>query len=75
MSLGRKKVPIWTSDENTLFKMELEKYGKETPDRWHNIARMKMGGNKSAEKVKRQYYIEDNADKFSGKDAPFIAYR
>ncbi|KAL8098042.1 hypothetical protein AgCh_030976 [Apium graveolens] len=51
--------PTWTPRQNKLFEKALAKYDKETPDRWHNIA--KAVGGKSAEEVKRHYekLIED----------------
>ncbi|KAK1359897.1 DnaJ subfamily C member 2 [Heracleum sosnowskyi] len=49
----------WTPKQNKLFEKALAKYDKDTPDRWHNIA--KAVGGKSAEEVKRHYekLIED----------------
>ncbi|KAH6823534.1 RAD-like 6 [Perilla frutescens var. hirtella] len=43
----------WTPKQNKQFEDALAKYDKETPDRWHNIARAVTG--KSAEEVRRHY--------------------
>ncbi|OMO56918.1 hypothetical protein CCACVL1_26162 [Corchorus capsularis] len=45
----------WTPKQNKLFEKALAKYDRDTPDRWHNIA--KAVGGKSAEEVKLQYEI------------------
>ncbi|XP_056177395.1 protein RADIALIS-like 5 [Syzygium oleosum] len=46
----------WTPMQNKMFERALALYDKDTPDRWHNVARA-VGGNKSAEEVKRHYDI------------------
>uniref|UniRef100_A0A0D9WK57 Uncharacterized protein n=1 Tax=Leersia perrieri TaxID=77586 RepID=A0A0D9WK57_9ORYZ len=46
----------WTQKQNKLFEQALAVYDKETPDRWHNIARA-VGGGKSAEEMKRYYEL------------------
>lgn len=43
----------WTQKQNKLFERAIALYDKDTPDRWHNVARA-VGG-KSAEEVKRHY--------------------
>ncbi|KAJ4826043.1 Protein RADIALIS-like 6 [Turnera subulata] len=43
----------WTAKQNKLFEKALAIYDKDTPDRWHNVA--KAVGNKTAEEVKRHY--------------------
>lgn len=43
----------WTLRQNKLFEEALAKYDRDTPNRWHNIA--KAVGGKSAEEVKRHY--------------------
>ncbi|XP_059283059.1 protein RADIALIS-like 2 [Lycium barbarum] len=43
----------WTVKQNKRFEEALALYDKDTPDRWHNIARS-VGG-KSAEEVRRHY--------------------
>ncbi|KAL5203105.1 hypothetical protein ABZP36_014057 [Zizania latifolia] len=65
----------WTPKQNKLFEQALAVYDKETPDRWHNIARA-VGGGKSAEEAKRYYelLVEDVKHIESGK-VPFPAYR
>ncbi|KAL2346125.1 hypothetical protein Fmac_000125 [Flemingia macrophylla] len=46
---------FWTPKQNKVFEKALAKYDKDTPDRWHNVA--KAVGGKSAEEVKRHYEI------------------
>ncbi|URE41725.1 SANT [Musa troglodytarum] len=48
--------PSWTTKQNKLFENALAVYDKDTPDRWHNVARA-VGGGKSAEEVKRHYEL------------------
>ncbi|VFR03636.1 unnamed protein product [Cuscuta campestris] len=45
----------WTARQNKKFEEALAVYDRDTPDRWHNIARI-VGG-KSAEEVKGHYEI------------------
>ncbi|URD90336.1 SANT [Musa troglodytarum] len=45
----------WTPKQNKVFEKALAEYDKETPDRWHKVARA-VGG-KSAEEVKRHYQL------------------
>ncbi|KAM0970439.1 hypothetical protein FF1_018516 [Malus domestica] len=45
----------WTAKQNKSFEIALATYDRETPDRWHNIARV-VGGT-TEEEVKRQYEI------------------
>lgn len=45
----------WTQRQNKQFEEALATYDRETPDRWHNIARAVSG--KSTEEVKRHYEI------------------
>ncbi|KAM0010533.1 putative transcription factor MYB/SANT family [Helianthus debilis subsp. tardiflorus] len=45
----------WTPRQNKEFEDALAYYNKDSPDRWHNIARA-VGG-KSVEEVKRHYDI------------------
>ncbi|KAG8389933.1 hypothetical protein BUALT_Bualt01G0032700 [Buddleja alternifolia] len=43
----------WTPKQNKQFEEALAKYDKDTPDRWHKIARAVSG--KSEEEVRRHY--------------------
>jgi len=45
----------WTPKQNKVFEKALAKYDKDTPERWHNVARA-VGG-KTVEDVKRHYEI------------------
>ncbi|GMJ05616.1 RADIALIS-LIKE SANT/MYB 3, RAD-like 6 [Hibiscus trionum] len=45
----------WTPRQNKLFEIALAVYDKDTPDRWHNVA--KAVGGKTAEEVKTHYDI------------------
>ncbi|GFP98427.1 protein radialis-like 6 [Phtheirospermum japonicum] len=49
----------WTARENKLFEDALAVYDRDTPDRWHNLAR--AVGTKTVEEVKLHYLtlIED----------------
>ncbi|XP_042514825.1 protein RADIALIS-like 3 [Macadamia integrifolia] len=44
----------WTPRQNKLFEEALARHDRDTPDRWHNIAR-EVGGGKTAEEVRRHY--------------------
>ncbi|KAB2603131.1 protein RADIALIS-like 3 [Pyrus ussuriensis x Pyrus communis] len=46
----------WTPKQNKLFEKALALYDKETPERWQNVAKA-VGGNKTAEEVKKHYDI------------------
>ncbi|KAK3017158.1 hypothetical protein RJ639_007833 [Escallonia herrerae] len=72
-SSSRSSSSSWTPKQNKLFEKALALYDKDTPDRWHNIARA-VGG-KSAEEVKRHYelLIEDLRHIESG-NVPFPNY-
>ncbi|KAF3339989.1 protein RADIALIS-like 1-like protein [Carex littledalei] len=72
---ARKGVSQWTPRQNKLFEEALVVYSKETPDRWHNIARA-VGGGKTADEVKRYYdlLLEDIKQIESGQ-VPFPVYR
>ncbi|MBA0601706.1 hypothetical protein Gorai_004877, partial [Gossypium raimondii] len=48
--------PTWTPKQNKLFEKALAQFDKDTPDRWQNVAKA-VGGNKTAEEVKRHYEI------------------
>uniref|UniRef100_A0A803NE43 Uncharacterized protein n=1 Tax=Chenopodium quinoa TaxID=63459 RepID=A0A803NE43_CHEQI len=43
----------WTPQQNKAFESALNKYDKDTPDRWNNIA--KEVGGKSVDDVKKRY--------------------
>ncbi|XP_074573311.1 protein RADIALIS-like 2 [Curcuma longa] len=45
----------WTTKQNKKFEKALAVYDKDTPDRWHNIARA-VGG-KTVDEVKRHYEL------------------
>lgn len=64
----------WTPKQNKLFEKALAKYDKDTPDRWHNIA--KAVGGKSAEEVKRHYEkLIDDVKIIESGNVPFPKYR
>lgn len=73
MSRGGSSSP-WTAKENKAFERALAIYDKDTPDRWHNVA--KAVGGKTAEEVKRHYEIlvEDVKHIESGQ-VPYPKYR
>lgn len=75
LSSARKPFTSWTPRQNKLFEDALAVYDKDTPDRWHNVARA-VGGNKSAEEVKRYYelLVEDIKHIEAGK-VPFPVYK
>ena len=63
----------WTKKQNKLFEQALAVYDKDTPDRWHNIARA-VGG-KSAEEVRRYYeLLEEDVKHIESAKVPFPAY-
>ncbi|XVF17912.1 hypothetical protein REPUB_Repub10bG0165600 [Reevesia pubescens] len=55
LTSSRSSSSSWTPKQNKMFEKALAKYDRDTPDRWHNIA--KAVGGKSAEEVKLQYEI------------------
>ncbi|CAN6327158.1 unnamed protein product [Urochloa humidicola] len=64
----------WTPRQNKLFEQALAVYDKDTPDRWHNIARA-VGG-KSAEEVRLYYQLlEQDVKHIESGKVPFPAYR
>uniref|UniRef100_A0A7N2N7U0 Uncharacterized protein n=3 Tax=Pentapetalae TaxID=1437201 RepID=A0A7N2N7U0_QUELO len=64
----------WTAKENKAFERALAVYDKDTPDRWHNVA--KAVGGKTPEEVKRHYelLVEDVKHIESGR-VPFPKYK
>lgn len=64
----------WTAKQNKAFERALAVYDKDTPDRWHNVA--KAVGGKTPEEVKRHYelLVEDVKHIESGQ-VPFPNYR
>ncbi|KAJ7969295.1 Protein RADIALIS-like [Quillaja saponaria] len=46
----------WTAEESKAFERALAVYDKDTPDRWHKVARA-TGGGKTPEEVKKQYKL------------------
>ncbi|CAM0953581.1 unnamed protein product [Alopecurus aequalis] len=65
----------WTPKQNKLFEQALAVYDRDTPDRWHNVARA-VGGSKSANDARRYYelLVHDIARIEAG-NVPFPAYR
>ncbi|XP_071736768.1 protein RADIALIS-like 1 [Rutidosis leptorrhynchoides] len=63
----------WTVKQNKDFEEALAVFDKDTPDRWHNVA--KAVGGKTAAEVKRHYEIlvEDVKHIESGR-VPFAKY-
>ncbi|PIN15238.1 hypothetical protein CDL12_12114 [Handroanthus impetiginosus] len=53
MSSSRGSSSSWTPKQNKQFEEALARFDRDTPDRWHNIARSVSG--KSAEEVRRHY--------------------
>lgn len=64
----------WTPKQNKAFERALAIYDKDTPDRWHNVARA-VGG-KTAQEVKKHYedLLEDIKSIEAGQ-VPFPNYR
>lgn len=63
----------WTAKQNKKFEEALAIYDKETPDRWHKIARY-VG--KSIEEVRRQYEIlEKDIMQIENDEVPLPNYR
>jgi hypothetical protein len=66
--------PQWTAKQNKQFEQALAVYDKETPDRWHNIARA-VGG-KSADEARRYYeLLVEDVKRIEAGRVPFPAYR
>lgn len=57
-----------------MFERALAVYDRDTPDRWHNVARY-MGGVRSVEEVRRHYQLlVDDVAKIESGDVPFHWY-
>ncbi|XP_051150999.1 protein RADIALIS-like 4 [Andrographis paniculata] len=64
----------WTAKQNKQFEEALAMFDKDTPDRWHNIAREVSG--KSADEVKRHYEaLEKDIMKIENDQVPIPNYR
>ncbi|KAD2394377.1 hypothetical protein E3N88_41354 [Mikania micrantha] len=65
----------WTAKQNKAFEKALAIFDKDTPDRWHNVA--KAVGGKTAEEVKQHYQVllEDVKNIESGRDEVSKAIR
>ncbi|KAF8406440.1 hypothetical protein HHK36_008527 [Tetracentron sinense] len=64
----------WTAKQNKLFEKALASYDKDTPDRWHNVA--KAVGGKTVEEVKRHYEIlVEDVKRIESGQVPFPNYR
>ncbi|CAL9050409.1 unnamed protein product, partial [Musa banksii] len=64
----------WTAKENKTFERALAVYDKDTPDRWHNIARA-VGG-KTAEEVKRHYdLLVEDIRRIEAGQMPYVHYK
>lgn len=73
-SNSRSSTSSWTFKQNKMFERALAVYDKDTPDRWHNVA--KAVGGKSVEEVKRHYdiLVEDIIDIENGR-VPLPKYK
>ncbi|RWW58660.1 hypothetical protein BHE74_00034452 [Ensete ventricosum] len=64
----------WTAKENKTFERALAVYDKDTPDRWHNIARA-VGG-KTADEVKRHYdLLVEDIRRIEAGQMPYVHYK
>ncbi|CAD6271083.1 unnamed protein product [Miscanthus lutarioriparius] len=65
----------WTQRQNKQFECALAVYDRDTPDRWHNIARY-MGGTKSADEVRRHFeqLVHDVTQLIEASRVPFPRY-
>ncbi|KAF8409968.1 hypothetical protein HHK36_002488 [Tetracentron sinense] len=70
---SRNSSSTWTTKQNKLFEKALAIYDKETPDRWHNVAKA-VG--KTVEEVKRHYEIlEEDVKHIESDQVPLPNYR
>ncbi|KAK9216703.1 hypothetical protein WN944_008713 [Citrus x changshan-huyou] len=64
----------WTAKQNKLFENALAIYDKDTPDRWHNLARA-VGG-KTVEEVKRHYeMLAEDVSRIEAGEIPLPDYK
>ncbi|KAF6136284.1 hypothetical protein GIB67_042769 [Kingdonia uniflora] len=72
--MAKNSSSTWTAKQNKLFEDALAIFDKNTPDRWHNIA--KAVGGKTVEEVKRQYEIlEEDVKRIESGKYPFHNYK
>ncbi|XP_047329164.1 protein RADIALIS-like 4 [Impatiens glandulifera] len=65
----------WNARQNKLFENALAMYGEETTDRWQKMARF-IGGNKTAEDVKRHYdLLVDEVSQIESGQVPLPNYK
>ncbi|KAI9180471.1 hypothetical protein LWI28_005114 [Acer negundo] len=65
---------LWTAEQNKAFERALAVFDKDTPDRWHNVARA-VGG-KTPEEVKRHYeLLVEDIKYIEAGQVPFPKYR
>ncbi|KAL9227172.1 hypothetical protein vseg_002896 [Gypsophila vaccaria] len=64
---------VWTETQNKAFERALAVYDKDTPDRWHNIARAVRG--KTAEEAKKHYEeLLEDVKNIESDQVPFPHY-
>ncbi|KAJ4780757.1 Duplicated homeodomain-like superfamily protein [Rhynchospora pubera] len=75
ISSSKKAMSHWTPRQTKLFEEALAVFDKDTPDRWHNVARA-VGGNKSAEEVRLYYQLlVEDINRIESGQVPLPAYR
>ncbi|KAL8026701.1 hypothetical protein ABFX02_14G046000 [Erythranthe guttata] len=73
-SSSRNSASSWTAKQNKQFEEAIAKFDRDTPDRWHNIARQVSG--KSAEEVRRHYEaLEKDIMKIETDQVPIPNYK
>ncbi|KAL8226274.1 hypothetical protein R6Q59_025027 [Mikania micrantha] len=64
----------WTAKQNKAFEMALAVFDKDTPDRWHNVAKFVPG--KTAKEVERHFeLLVQDLNNIERGLAPFPNYR
>lgn len=64
----------WTAKQNKAFEQALATYDQDTPNRWHNVA--KVVGGKTTEEVKRHYeLLVQDINSIENGHVPFPNYR